>query len=135
MPVEIRELIVRAVVSNEELSASVSGAAAGDSHHEKMIAEALESHCPVHTLHAGGGFSRNDLWVQMLADIFQKTVVLPNEKLDASLLGALRFAGQSLGLSPITESQSNTVVEPNINNARVYQEAYQKFKTLVLTMH
>ena len=101
----------------------------------KMIAEALESHCPVHTLHAGGGFSRNDLWVQMLADIFQKTVVLPNEKLDASLLGALRFAGQSLGLSPIIESQSNTVVEPNIDNARVYQKAYQKFKTLVLTMH
>lgn len=42
MPVEIRELIVRAVVSNEDLSASVSGAAAGDSHHEKMIAEALD---------------------------------------------------------------------------------------------
>jgi Family of unknown function (DUF5908) len=42
MPVEIRELIVRAVVSSEELSSSVSGGAAGESHHEKMITEALE---------------------------------------------------------------------------------------------
>jgi gluconokinase len=101
----------------------------------KMIAEALEAHCPILTLHAGGGFSRNKLWVQMLADIFQKTVVLPDEKIDASLLGALHFAGQALGLSQMEESEgSHTHIEPNPVLAQIYNEAYQKFKTHVLSM-
>ncbi len=101
----------------------------------KMIAEALETHSPINTLHAGGGFSRNPLWVQMLADIFQKTVVLPDEMIDASLLGALRFAGHTLGLKQNEEKQRHMVIEPDKANAEVYQEAYQKFKTLVLKSH
>lgn len=97
----------------------------------KIIAEALETHSPIDTLHVGGGFSRNPLWVQMLADIFQKTVILPDEQVDASLLGALRFAGQMLGLNQTGDSQKNTTIEPNTANALVYEEAYQRFKTLV----
>ncbi len=98
----------------------------------KMIAEALETHCPINTLHAGGGFSRNPLWVQMLADIFQKTVILPDEKIDASLLGALLFAAQATGSAQTAETRSQTVIEPNTANAQVYEEAFQKFKALVL---
>lgn len=40
----------------------------------KEIADALAVHCPIEMLYAGGGFSRNQLWVKMLADIFQKPV-------------------------------------------------------------
>ena len=101
----------------------------------KMIAEALEVHSPISTLHAGGGFSRNPLWVQMLADIFQKTVILPDEMIDASLLGALRLAGQTLGLSQMEESRgSKTTIDPDPSNAQVYKEAYQKFKTHILSI-
>ena len=97
----------------------------------KMIAEALETHSPIHTLHVGGGFSHNTLWVQMLADIFQKTVILPDEKVDASLLGALLFAAQATRSAQTAETRSQTVIEPNTANALVYEEAYQRFKTLV----
>lgn len=41
MPVEIRELIVKAVVSNEELSTS-RNAAQNQINHEGLIAEAVE---------------------------------------------------------------------------------------------
>ncbi|HOY05183.1 MAG TPA: gluconokinase [Saprospiraceae bacterium] len=97
----------------------------------KIIAEALEAHGPVHTLHAGGGFSRNPLWVQMLADIFQKTVVLPDENVDASLLGAIRCAQEALKLSRQNESTLSRRIDPNTVLASVYSNAYLEFRDRV----
>lgn len=101
----------------------------------KMIGEALETHGPIDTLHAGGGFSRNRLWVQMLADIFQKTVVLHEESIDASLLGAIRYAGHALGLTQTPEARKPLKLQPDPLNAAIYGEAYQKFRVLVGSMH
>lgn len=95
----------------------------------KVIAEALETHGPIKTLHAGGGFSHNALWVQMLADIFQKTVVLPQEDIDASILGAVLLARQVLGLKQDAGPQNHRTIKPNKDNAQVYQAAFEKFKT------
>ncbi len=66
----------------------------------------------------------------MLADIFQKTVVLPDQSMDASLLGATRYAGRALGLVLETEEGKASKVEPDALNAGIYGEAYQKFRTL-----
>ncbi len=54
----------------------------------KEIADALAVHCPIEVLYAGGGFSRNQLWVKMLADIFQKPVRVEKSGADVSALGA-----------------------------------------------
>ena len=54
----------------------------------KEIADALAVHCPIETLYVGGGFSRNQLWVKMLADIFQKPVRVEKSGADVSALGA-----------------------------------------------
>ena len=54
----------------------------------KEISDALALHCPIETLYAGGGFSRNQLWVNMLADVFQKPVRVEKGGTDVSALGA-----------------------------------------------
>ncbi len=54
----------------------------------KEIADALAVHCPIETLYAGGGFSHNRLWVNMLEDIFQKPVQVEKSGADVSALGA-----------------------------------------------
>ena len=97
----------------------------------KIIAEALEAQGPIRTLRAGGGFSKNRLWVQMLADIFQKPVLLNENDADASVLGAVKFARAVLGLGQIFENQKSRVIEPDVEKAGVYQEAFQNFKVSV----
>jgi gluconokinase len=97
----------------------------------KMISEALEAHSPIQTLHAGGGFSRSSLWVQMLADLFQKTVLLPDEQIDASLSGALQIAAETFGLPQIFEKRPARRIEPDTTHAETYADAYGQFRLLV----
>lgn len=97
----------------------------------KLIAEALEERNPIRSLHAGGGFSHNALWVQMLADIFRKTVHLPDETIDASVKGALQLGRSVLQLEQIPDKRQGRVVAPNIQNAGIYSEMFSRFKALV----
>ncbi len=95
----------------------------------KIIAEALDSHQPVHTLYAGGGFSKSRLWVQMLADIFQKNVVLHDHDADASVFGAIRMAREALNLPLLPDAQTGISIEPDPKNRQVYEDAFQKFRS------
>lgn len=93
-------------------------------------AEALEARQPIRTLHAGGGFSKNRLWVQMLADIFQKSVLLNENDADASVLGAAKFAREVLNLGQLPDRQRGRVVKPDVGNAEIYEKAFRQFKLL-----
>lgn len=97
----------------------------------KMIAEALETHGSITALHAGGGFSRSELWVQILADIFQKPVIIPDERIDASLLGALHLVADSLQLDIPLRADNAKCIEPDKSCADLYAPAYERFKLLV----
>jgi len=97
----------------------------------KIIAEALEARQPIRTLHAGGGFSKNRLWVQMLADIFQKPVLLNENDADASVLGAVKFAREVFNLEQLPGNQKGRVVEPDSGNAEICQSAFRNFKILL----
>ncbi|MCA0237639.1 MAG: gluconokinase [Bacteroidetes bacterium] len=97
----------------------------------KMIAEALETHGPIDTLHAGGGFSRSALWVQILADIFQKPVIISDERIDASLLGALHLAAEVLQLNIPLHTNNARRIEPDKSCAGIYTSAYALFKMQV----
>lgn len=96
----------------------------------KIIAEVLDARQPVHTLYAGGGFSKSHLWVQILADIFQKPVVLHDKDADASVMGAILMAREALKLSPLPATKTGVLIEPDTRNAQVYEEAFQKFRLL-----
>ena len=51
---------------------------------------------PTRTMKATGGFARSVLWRQMLADVFDREVVVP-ESLESSCLGAAVLALYALG--------------------------------------
>ena len=97
----------------------------------KLIAEALEEQHPIRSLHAGGGFSHNRLWVQMLADIFQKPVYLKDETIDASVSGALQLGRSVLNLGQFAGHQQGRVVEPDAKCREVYEEAFQRFRRML----
>ncbi len=97
----------------------------------KIIAEALEERHPIRSLHAGGGFSHNALWVQMLAGIFQKTVFLTDETVDASVKGALQLGRSVLQLEQIPDKRQGRVVEPDTETAAIYSEAFARFRNSV----
>ena len=99
----------------------------------KMIGVSLESSSPIHTLHVGGGFSKNRLWVQMLADIFQKPVILPDQSVDASLAGALLFANEMLKNPIRLEDQKVIRIEPDPLNASIYEAAFERFSALAMS--
>ncbi|MEO6039285.1 MAG: gluconokinase, partial [Saprospiraceae bacterium] len=94
----------------------------------KVIAEPLEALQPLEVLHAGGGFSHSRLWVQMLADIFQKPVHLERTGIDSSVLGALQLGRLALDFPALTNKRKNLVIKPDKSKAPIYREAFARFR-------
>lgn len=97
----------------------------------KIIAEPLETRQPTLTLHAGGGFSKNQAWVQMLADIFQKPVWVNDEGADASVSGAMHLARMVLGMEQSPEQKRGVMVVPNLDHKALYEHSLRKFSGLL----
>jgi gluconokinase len=51
---------------------------------------------PISEIHAGGGFARSPIWVQLLADIFQKKVTI-TDTIESSAWGAALLGLEVLG--------------------------------------
>jgi len=78
------------------------------------------------SIQATGGFSRSSLWRQMLADIFEQDVTIP-ESFESSCLGAAVLGMYALGyiddLSAVKDMIGVTDVhKPNKDNFEVYRE-------------
>ncbi|APX73222.1 gluconokinase [Companilactobacillus allii] len=78
------------------------------------------------SIQATGGFARSSLWRQMLADIFEQDVTIP-ESFESSCLGAAVLGMYSLGyiddLSAVKDMVGVTDVHhPNEENFEVYRE-------------
>jgi gluconokinase len=86
----------------------------------------------IKTLYASGGFTQSSVWLQIIADIFNKRIVVAGEA-DASALGAaivglcgtgiLKNIRQSKGM--VTTSSS---FEPNPENHKVYKQIFEVFQ-------
>ncbi|OOQ60768.1 gluconokinase [Mucilaginibacter pedocola] len=85
-----------------------------------------------------GGFINSPVWVQLLADITgKKLVLLPGG--DSSAMGAIYLAMQALGLDVQDilyreTAQSNTVM-PNVANHTVYSKVFPIYKKLYEDMN
>ena len=82
-----------------------------------------------------GGGARSRIWGQIKADVLGKPVVhLETE--EQSLLGAAILAGKAVGIYPDLVSASEQMVtirataEPNPDNTAMYQEYYERYKTI-----
>lgn len=88
------------------------------------LVEVMDS--PVTSIKATGGFSKSELWRQMMADIFDENVVVPKSH-ESSCLGACMLGLYGLekidSFDVLEELVGHTHVhEPNPDHTRLYQE-------------
>lgn len=88
---------------------------------------------PVDTLYASGGFARSPMWLQLVADVFGKRVVVA-DTVESSALGAVMLAWQSQHPSQVLNVaewvNTSAVYEPRSEHHLVYQEVFEKFRRL-----
>mmetsp|Transcript_21338 Transcript_21338/g.40624 ORF Transcript_21338/g.40624 Transcript_21338/m.40624 type:complete len:534 (-) Transcript_21338:2260-3861(-) len=94
----------------------------------------------VDELRVVGGGSKNRLWRQIIADIFQVPLRFPKETESAALGAALQAAAVLAGV-PLAEyiqqempRMADDVVTPNEKNAKIYADAYQRHADLGRTL-
>ncbi|GLB47063.1 gluconate kinase [Philodulcilactobacillus myokoensis] len=91
------------------------------------VSLALEEVCGTpKSIQATGGFARSPLWRQMLADIFEQDVTIP-ESFEGTALGAATLGMYSLGIIDHLSDVKNFVGvthshKPNPKNYQVYRE-------------
>src|SRR5699024_119020 len=86
------------------------------------------------TIKATGGFAKSEVWRQMMADIFDTNLIVP-ESYESSCLGACVLGMKALGEIDdfsIIEEMVGTTNEhtPNQNNVQVYQQLISIFINL-----
>ncbi|MBX2898040.1 MAG: gluconokinase [Cyclobacteriaceae bacterium] len=96
----------------------------------KWIAESVEEVCgPSETILVSGGITHFPSWVQLLADVVNRSVIVSSQH-DASALGAARLAFQVLRVSVTAAEEQEKIFRPQAINAEVYQHGFQHFKRL-----
>jgi gluconokinase len=108
----------------------------------RSVLEALEENNPPIThIHISGGFVKSKVWVQLLADVTGKNLVLVQTD-DASAVGAAYLAMKSLGIIatyPVAQLNSLKMISPNAANTGIYSKNFSIFKQLYAdlkdTMH
>ncbi|NGP44425.1 gluconokinase [Bacillaceae bacterium SIJ1] len=102
----------------------------------KMVAEAVWELSPAKgKLYINGGFVRSHFWTQMLADIFNKALVMPSHH-DVSSKGAAALARQALGYPPFPEDDRCDAeqISPNATAVAQYERPYAAYKKLADAM-
>ena len=97
-----------------------------------LIADILFQMRKVDTIYASGGFAKSPIWVQMLADVFGKKVVL-NETIEAGATGAAMMGLKALGIyNEYSEMSRFTVVgkefDPDKEVNQRYKDISKQFK-------
>jgi xylulokinase len=103
----------------------------------KQVVESLSPHSGGSLSLIGGG-SQSRVWMQIIADVLQKQVIVPNESKFFPAMGAAVLGGKALGweteVSDFTQ-RIHTIFPtatfvPNIDLAEHYAQKYEKFKRL-----
>ncbi len=108
----------------------------------RSVLEAItENNHPITHIHISGGFVKSKVWVQLLADVTGKNLVLVQTE-DASAVGAAYLAMKDLGLMksyPVAQLNSLKMISPNAANSDRYSKNFEVFKQLYVnlkeTMH
>jgi gluconokinase len=98
----------------------------------KNVLELIElSSSEVKEIHASGGFIKSLEWVQLLADITGKNIVIVETE-DASAIGAAYLAYRSLNIkNDIKDGKHESrIITPHKLNTKEYSKYFQVYKTL-----
>jgi gluconokinase len=87
---------------------------------------------PITQINISGGFTRSEVWVQTLADITGKNLVIEQAD-DASAVGAAFMALKNIGA--ISEYPSSTlsnlkIFKPDLKNTKIYTDNFNIYKQL-----
>ena len=92
----------------------------------------LERHT-VTDIHVTGGFAQNRLWVQMLADVFERPVVVSDAN-EGSAWGAIVIAREALGLPPVEKESQSTLYRPDPDATETYRRQFEQFERLMVLL-
>lgn len=93
------------------------------------IANVLSAYKKPTIIYASGGFTKNNHWVQMLADIFNMQVVV-HESEESSALGAVMVGLKSLNITPRFKQKIGRYFMPEDANRQVYAQSFKKFQRI-----
>lgn len=107
-----------------------------------LIVNIFRAHVPVESMTVIGGCAKNSIWQQMMADIYQTEIKIPNYLDEATSMGAAILAGIGSGLFndfSVTDRfiRINKTVQPIPENVEKYKQlipvfdkAYDSLKSL-----
>ena len=103
-----------------------------------VFCELTKQHDPIKTIYASGGFVQSDFWVQMVADIFNKELVV-SDQADASAIGAALLGLYATGASenfntPSPSSKTGKTFYPDKEKHRIYMRQFAIFRSLYLAL-
>ncbi|MFT3704596.1 MAG: gluconokinase [Agriterribacter sp.] len=93
------------------------------------IGEILLKQKDINTIYATGGFTQSAAWVQMLSDMFNKTVIV-SAAAESSALGAVKLGLEALQITQSRSAEMTAVYKPNEANHIIYYERFQKFERI-----
>lgn len=94
------------------------------------VGKVLMEKFPVDEICASGGFAKSNFWLQLVADIFQKKVVVL-DNVEGSAWGAVLIAMKALNIVPKHTFQNDgKEFFPNSENEQIYAVLHTKFERL-----
>ncbi len=93
------------------------------------IGKILMEKTNVTIIYANGGFTDSNLWVQMLADMFNLPVVVPAIE-ETSALGAVMIGMQALDIANTFDLPNGKIYQPDLRNHRIYLRQCEKMERL-----
>ena len=81
------------------------------------------------TIMASGGFGKSELWLQMVADIFQMKVEV-GETIESSAWGAVLIGFKANEIEVFVQNKIKKKFFPNNNNKLVYEKSFERFKKI-----
>jgi gluconokinase len=81
------------------------------------------------TIMASGGFGKSELWLQMVADVFQMKVIVA-ETIEASAWGAVLIGFKATDIAVPSENKIGKTFLPNIDSKEIYEQSFEKFKKI-----
>lgn len=93
------------------------------------IGKLLMNRTEVKQIYATGGFAGSTLWLQLLADVFNRKVLLSGSP-ESSALGAVIIGVQALNLDADIQPKIISEYAPDFYRYEIYNKQYQKFERL-----
>ena len=93
------------------------------------IGKVLMEKRKVTEIHATGGFTKSPLWLQVLCDMFNCTVLVSGA-VESSAFGAVKLGMEAMGIEKKWTPKSIERYEPNVLQHQLYLQQFAKFERI-----